>query len=171
MHHYRSREEETPCGGDPYFYLRLSTGPVPYNPIKLEVDVKPEPCIMTPVSCLQQQQPDQRSPSYAAVMQDTSGSDVICKSEESTTAGIGLLALTQLDGFGGGSGDEYKSSYSVAAAGDGAALISSCTDLDNRVDANDDDKAGNKIYLPYDDRLVYTSPPGDIKHQVFDVFS
>lgn len=168
MHHYQSREEETPCGGDPYFYLRLSTGPVPYNPIKLEVDVKPESCIMTPVSCLQQLQPDQRSPSYAAVMQGTSGSDIICKSEEGTTAGIGLLALTQLNGFGGG---EYKSSYSIAAAGDGAGLISSCSDLNNRLDAGDDDKVGNKIYFPYDDRLVYTSPPGDIKHQVFDVFS
>lgn len=138
MHHYRSREDETSCGGtgpDPYFYLRLSSaGAAPASQycggggdnqpaaIKLEVDVKPEPRMMTPVPCgLQLQQAS--SPSSAAVMD--AGIVVQCKQEiqqpplseihhhhdgsTTTAAGIGLLALTQLDGYGGSS--VYKSAF------------------------------------------------------------
>lgn len=138
MHHYRSREDETSCGGggggDPYFYLRLTAGSAPYNnPIKLEVDVKPESRIMTPVtSCLQQHQ---GSPPEA-LMDTTDGGVVVCKEEENT--GIGLLALTQLDGYGG-----YKTTY--------------CN-----TDVDDVDKADKYSY----GRLIYSSPD-DIKHQVY----
>lgn len=159
MHHYRPREDETSCsagGSDPYFYLRLSAGgPASYQvppSIKLEVDVKPEPRIMTPVGCLQHhqlQQPDS-TPSDMTIM-DTS---VICKDEGGTTEGIGLMALTHLDGYGG----LYKSSY----GGDEDCVISSTADLQrDRID--DSDKA-DKMYSSYG-RLVYSSPD-DIKHQV-----
>lgn len=139
MHHYRSREDETACGGgDPYFYLRLTAGSAPYNnPIKLEVDVKPESRIMTPVaasSCLQQHQ---GSPSEV-LMDTTDGGVVVCKEEESTT-GIGLLALTQLDGYGG-----YKTYCNTA------------------VEDAEDVKPDKYSY----GRLIYSSPD-DIKHQVY----
>lgn len=156
MHHYRSREDETSCSGgggsDPYFYLRLSAGAAPYNPIKLEVDVKPESC-MTSVVCLEQQQ-RQGSPSDAVVM-DTTGCDgVVCKDEPGTT-GIGLLALTQLDGYGG-----YKS-YCDVTGGDG--VISSTDDLlHDRIGDIDDHKDDKYSYS----RLIYSSSD-DIKHQVY----
>lgn len=157
MHHYRSREDEMSCGGgvgggDPYFYLRLSAGAAPYNPIKLEVDVKPESCT-TPVVCLEPQR--QRSPPDAVVM-DTTGCDgVVCKDEQGTT-GIGLLALTQLDGYGG-----YKSAYCDPTGGEG--VISSTGDLlHDRIGDDDDDHKPKYSYS----RLIYSSPD-DIKHQVF----
>lgn len=82
-----------------------------------------------------------------------------CKDQEEGTTGIGLLALTQLDGFGG-----YKSS---SPYGDGAGVITSA-DLHDRVgdggDGDDDDKAHKYSF----GRLIYSSPD-DIKHQVFKV--
>lgn len=178
MHHYRSREEETSCGADPYFYLRLSAGSVPYNPIKLEVDVKPEPRI-SPVTCLQQQQQQQPhpqlhhqqrhhqqgSPSDAAVM-DITGSGgggsigIVCKNEEEGTTGIGLLALTQLDGYG-----EYKSE---SPYGDGTGVITS-VDLHDRIGNGGDNNDDDKVHKYSFGRLIYSSPD-DIKHQVFEVF-
>lgn len=154
MHHYRSREDEMSCGGggDPYFYLRLSAGAAPYNnPIKLEVDVKPESC-MTPVVCLEPQR--QRSPPDAVSMDTVGCEGVVCKDEQGTT-GIGLLALTQLDGYGG-----YKSSYCDVAGGEG--VISSTGDLLHDQIGDDDDHKPKYSYS----RLIYSSPD-DIKHQVF----
>lgn len=69
------------------------------------------------------------------------GGVVVCKDEESTT-GIGLLALTQLDGYGG-----YKTAY-----------------CDTAVEDVDDDKADKYSY----GRLIYSSPD-DIKHQVYSL--
>jgi hypothetical protein len=177
MHHYRSREEETSCGADPYFYLRLSAGSVPYNPIKLEVDVKPESRI-SPVTCLQQQQQQphhqlhhqqhqhhqQSSPSDAAVM-DITGSGggsigIACKDQEESTTGIGLLALTQLDGYG-----EYKS---ASPYGDGTGVITS-VNLHDRVGDGGNDNDDDKVHKYSFGRLIYSSPD-DIKHQVFKVF-
>ncbi|XP_025422584.1 transcription factor 12 isoform X3 [Sipha flava] len=172
MHHYRSREEETSCGADPYFYLRLSAGSVPYNPIKLEVDVKPESRI-SPVTCLQQQQQQphhqlhhqqhqhhqQSSPSDAAVM-DITGSGggsigIACKDQEESTTGIGLLALTQLDGYG-----EYKS---ASPYGDGTGVITS-VNLHDRVGDGGNDNDDDKVHKYSFGRLIYSSPD-DIKHQ------
>ncbi|XP_050438427.1 transcription factor 12 isoform X4 [Adelges cooleyi] len=118
MHHYRTREEETSaCGGggnDPYFYLRLSAGTATYaNPLKLEVDVKPEPG-MTPVPL------HGGSPSTTDVHMDAGG--VGCGG-----GGIGLLALTQLDGYG------YKSYDS----GDGGVIAS--TDVGHLAYSSPDD--------------------------------
>jgi len=162
MHHYRSREDDAPQSnsGDPYFYLRLSAGAAPYNPIKLEVDVKPE-SRMTPVVCLQQQQPS-GSPSEAMVMNiagDESGGGGggggVCKDGHDGTTGLGLLALTQLDGYSG-----YKSSPYCSDAVGGEGVISSTGLLENRID--DEDKSNKYSY----GRLIYSSSD-DIKHQVF----
>ncbi|XP_016663924.1 transcription factor 12 isoform X5 [Acyrthosiphon pisum] len=172
MHHYRTREDETPCGGDPYFYLRLSAGAAPYSPIKLEVDVKPEPH-MTPVDCLQHGSPPADSGSAvmdtvggcgnAAVVADIGGcggvivgggAGVRCKDEGGAT-GIGLLALTQLDGYGGYNNKSY-------CHADGGAV-----DLQlqhDRVGDDDVDKEHSKYSYG---RLIYSSPDDDsvIKHQ------
>lgn len=177
MHHYRSREDETSCatgGGssDPYFYLRLSAGSTsPYcgnsAAIKLEVDVKPELPRMTPVVPCGLQMQQQASPSESAAVAMDAG--VRIKDEEhqqlrqdggSTTAtGIGLLALTQLDGYGGGAA--FKSAYcDVDEDPHGVAQtlhhIASATDLLQR---DKDDK------YSFGRQLIYPSPD-DIKHQV-----
>lgn len=178
MHHYRTREDETPCGGDPYFYLRLSAGAAPYSPIKLEVDVKPEPH-MTPVDCLQHSSPPADSGSAvmdtvggcgnAAVVADIggcggvivgSGAGVRCKDEGGST-GIGLLALTQLDGYGGYNNKSY-------CHADGGAV-----DLQLQHDRVGDDDV-DKEHCKYSyGRLIYSSPDDDnvIKHQVFSKLS
>ncbi|XP_060859318.1 transcription factor E2-alpha isoform X5 [Metopolophium dirhodum] len=172
MHHYRTREDETPCGGDPYFYLRLSAGAAPYSPIKLEVDVKPEPH-MTPVDCLQHVSPPADSGSAvmdtvggcgnAAVVADIGGcggvivgggAGVRCKDEGGAT-GIGLLALTQLDGYGGYNNKSY-------CQADGGAV-----DLQLQHDRVGDDDV-DKEHCKYSyGRLIYSSPDDDnvIKHQ------
>jgi len=163
MHHYRSREDDPPQsngGGDPYLDLRLSAGAAPYNPIKLEVDVKPEPR-MTPVVCLQQQ-PGGGSPSEPMAMNvvgDDEAGGVVCKDERDGTTGLGLLALTQLDGYGG-----YKPSPYCSNAVGGESVISSTGLLENRID-DDDDKTNKYSY----GRLIYSSPD-DIKHQVFELY-
>ncbi|XP_015372087.1 PREDICTED: transcription factor 12 isoform X4 [Diuraphis noxia] len=172
MHHYRTREDETPCGGDPYFYLRLSAGAAPYSPIKLEVDVKPEPH-MTPVDCLQHGSSPVDSGSAvidtvggcgnAAVVADIGGCGgvivgdgvgVRCKDEGGAT-GIGLLALTQLDGYGGYNNKSY-------CHADGGAV-----DLQLQHDRVGDDDI-DKDHCKYSyGRLIYSSPDDDnvIKHQ------
>ncbi|XP_050527699.1 transcription factor 12 isoform X6 [Daktulosphaira vitifoliae] len=87
MHHYRSREEETSScgsngGSDPYFYLHLSAGAASYgNPIKLEVDVKPD-TRTTPI----------------VTLNGSAGSSTDVHHMDGGS--IGLLALTQLDGYG-----------------------------------------------------------------------
>lgn len=183
MHHYRSREDDNMPqsnvgggggGDDPYFYLRLSAGAASSynNPVKLEVDVKPE-SHMTPVVCgggLQQQQQSSMaassSPSETTMVMNIAGDevDVICKDEHDGTNGLGLLALTQLDGYGG-----YKSlppQYCNAATAIGGGtedVISSTGLLDNRID---DDKTEDNCKYSYG-RLIYSSSD-DIKHQVFE---
>lgn len=179
MHHYRTREDETPCGGDPYFYLRLSAGAAPYSPIKLEVDVKPEPH-MTPVDCLQHGSPPVDS---GSTVMDTAGGcgnatavadigdcgggvivgggiGVRCKDEGGAT-GIGLLALTQLDGYGGYNNKSY-------CHADGGAV-----DLQLQHDRVGDDDV-DKEHCKYSyGRLIYSSPDDDsiIKHQVYSKLS
>lgn len=182
MHHYRTREDEAPCGGDPYFYLRLSAGAAPYSPlepIKLEVDVKPEPR-MTPVDdCLQRASPNSASAggcgagsAAAAAEVDIGGCagviaggggvglGVDCKDEGGAT-GIGLLALTQLDGYGG---YNNKSSYCHA---DGGAV-----DLQLQHDRVGDENDRDHCKYSYG-RLMYSSPADDgiIKHQVYSKLS
>lgn len=197
MHHYRSREDETSCGGgasDPYFYLRLSTGSAsPYcgnqaAAIKLEVDVNPEPR-MTPVTGAVL---DTSSPSE----DPATGIAAVCKEEEpahqlhrhhhnhhhhhhsdgtTTAAGIGLLALTQLDGYGGGgyvksafcdTPDEDRHQHGVTAtppslhhhiSSSSSSATAAAVDLLHR---DKDDK-----YL-FGRQLMYPSPD-DIKHQVY----
>lgn len=177
MHHYRSREDETSCGGgtggggggDPYFYLRLSAGSVPYNPIKLEVDVKSEPSISPIVSSLQQQhhlqqqqqqqhqqhqlQHQQDSPPDQVQAMDTVAAAAVCvKGEElQGTTGIGLLALTQLEGYGG---------YKPYCDGTEAVVSSTVDCLQDRIDP-----LQNKVDKYSYGRLMYSSPD-DIKHQV-----
>lgn len=160
MHHYRSREDEMACGGgasDPYFYLRLSAGSAPYNPIKLEVDVKPDVSRMTtttPVALQQQQLHQQQQGSPAGGIMDAVELHHPLKEELSAT-GIGLLALTQLDGYGGYK--SYDAAQVVAANHHGVQI--SADDLDG--DRGDVDK----VKYSYD-RLMYSSD--DVKHQVFD---
>ncbi|KAL5238326.1 hypothetical protein ACI65C_005736 [Semiaphis heraclei] len=167
MHHYRTREDETPCGGDPYFYLRLSAGAAPYSPIKLEVDVKPEPH-MTPVDCLQHGSPPVDSGSAvmdtlggcgnAAVVADIGGCGDgvgVRRKDEGGATGIGLLALTQLDGYGGYNNKSY-------CHADGGAV-----DLQLQHDRVGDDDI-DKDHCKYSyGRLIYSSPDDDnvIKHQ------
>ncbi|KAE9523996.1 hypothetical protein AGLY_015643 [Aphis glycines] len=164
MHHYRTREDEAPCGGDPYFYLRLSAGAAPYSPlepIKLEVDVKPEPRLTPVDDCLQRV-----SPNSASAIMDTAavaappqpprrgGHRWLCRNEGGAT-GIGLLALTQLDGYGG---YNNKSSYCHA---DGGAV-----DLQLQHDRVGDEDDKDHCKYSYG-RLMYSSPADDgiIKHQ------
>ncbi|XP_025200539.1 transcription factor 12 isoform X2 [Melanaphis sacchari] len=179
MHHYRTREDETPCGGDPYFYLRLSAGAAPYSPlepIKLEVDVKPEPRITPVDDCMRRGSPlaDPASAvmdtaggcgSAASVAVDTVGCGggvvvggglglgVDCKDEGGAT-GIGLLALTQLDGYGGGYNNK---SYCHA---DGGSV-----DLQLQHDRVGDENDKDHCKYSYS-RLMYSSPDDNIiKHQ------
>lgn len=207
MHHYRSREDETSCGGgasDPYFYLRLSTGSAsPYcgnqaAAIKLEVDVNPEPR-MTPVPPVTGL--DTSSPSEDAAAMDAVGI-AVCKEEEpthqlhrhhhnhhhhhhsdgtTTAAGIGLLALTQLDGYGGGgyvksvfcdTPDEDRHQHIVTAtppalhhhipssSSSSAAVAAATAAAVDLLHRDKDDK-----YL-FGRQLMYPSPD-DIKHQVY----
>ncbi|XP_027844100.1 transcription factor E2-alpha isoform X9 [Aphis gossypii] len=188
MHHYRTREDEAPCGGDPYFYLRLSAGAAPYSPlepIKLEVDVKPEPRL-TPVDDCSQRV----SPNSASAVMDTAGGCGVAAAEvdiggcagvivggggvglgaagvdvkdEGGATGIGLLALTQLDGYGG---YNNKSSYCHA---DGGAV-----DLQLQHDRVGDEDDKDHCKYSYG-RLMYSSPADDgiIKHNQYggDEFS
>ncbi|XP_026818860.1 transcription factor 12 isoform X4 [Rhopalosiphum maidis] len=173
MHHYRTREDETPCGGDPYFYLRLSAGAAPYSPlepIKLEVDVKPEPR-MTPVDDCSLKRVSPLADPVSAVMDTAAvvpdiggcggvivggvglGAGVDCKDEGGAT-GIGLLALTQLDGYGGYNNKSY-------CHADGGTV-----DLQLQHDRVGDENDKDHCKYSYG-RLMYTSPEDDniIKHQ------
>ncbi|XP_060843902.1 transcription factor E2-alpha isoform X9 [Rhopalosiphum padi] len=173
MHHYRTREDETPCGGDPYFYLRLSAGAAPYSPlepIKLEVDVKPEPR-MTPVDDCSMKRVSPLADPVSAVMDTAAvvpdiggcggvivggvglGAGVDCKDEGGAT-GIGLLALTQLDGYGGYNNKSY-------CHADGGAV-----DLQLQHDRVGDENDKDHCKYSYG-RMMYSSPDDDniIKHQ------
>lgn len=155
MHHYRSREDEMSCGGgaaDPYFYLRLSAGASPYNnPIKLEVDVKPEP-VMSPVALRQHQL--HGSPPDPSSMDPSARKD-----DEAGATGIGLLALTQLDGYGGG----YK--YDAVPPPDhGVVVIQPAATAADLVDDPDDDFKSCR-YSSYG-RLMYPTDDDGSKLQV-----
>lgn len=156
--------------------------------IKLEVDVKPELSElphMTPVGPCGVQMQQQASPSEAAAVAMDAGV-AVCSGEDehrmrlqqhqqllhqhdgagggggTTAAGIGLLALTQLDGYGGGA---YKTEYCDVPVDEEVQTlhqhhIPSTVDLLHR---DKDEK------YQFGRQLMYPSPD-DIKHQVYTAF-